>query len=126
MPQEKQEGKGWLVWPGYDAMAARASSAATGSTAVRASSTTSARATTAPSRLATVAAPSWVTSSGVSSGGGWRSDTRIAGHGSAWLVGRSWSTRSASAPDVQPPFPEEFGPWKRRGTISSLVVVLTL
>src|SRR6476620_7374353 len=98
-------------------MAARASAAVTGSTTTGWSPTTLARATTAPPKEATVEpSASSATDIGVSSGGGWRSATRIVGHERARLSGQSWGTRAARAPAVQPPLPDEGGPQKRLGT----------
>ena len=55
-----------------------------------------------------------VVGTGVSSGGGRRSVTEMAGHGTAWSSG--WPcTSSAIAPEVQPPLPEIGGPQNRAG-----------
>ena len=57
---------------------------------------------------------------GVSSGGGRRNVTVMAGHAAAWSVG--WPcTSSAIAPAVQPPLPDDGGPQNLAGTSRSVM-----
>jgi hypothetical protein len=89
VPHAKQVGKGWKVWPGYDDEAAAAASGATGSTSASVRSTRCAVAIGAPPNDAVVTPASAVTSSAVSRGGGWRSDTSIGGQLPQWSSGAS-------------------------------------
>ena len=114
VPHAKQVGNGCEASPGYDAIAARASAAGTGSTGDRLGvrddrARRDDRAADARRRVE-ARRSSVATAIGVSSGGGWRSATVIAGHGAARSSGQSWSTSAASAPAVQPPLPDDGRP----------------
>ena len=117
----KQVVNGWVTQPAYDASAARAVAASTDSTSTSACPARSAWAT-APTSSAAVVTPSVsVVGTGVSSGGGRRKVTEMAGQGSVWSSG--WPcTSSAIAPDVQPPLPEIGGPQNLAGTRRSFIV----